>query len=119
MWLAIGAFILSALALSCCAYLYLASRAFVSKGDLPSLLQSSSDALNKASEKQYRALEAEWIDMYSKFTRLAGRIDKTKGLEATKPAPPEDIPAPILRRSDLVRRRNNGRGSHVEDVSAQ
>jgi hypothetical protein len=118
MWPGIAGLVLAALALSFCAYLWLELQKKLSEGDISSALQRSSEELNKTSEKSFRALEAEWVDMYSKFMRLAGRIDKTKGIDAPKEVSPPHEAALPLRRSDLIRR-SNGRKNHVEDVLAQ
>jgi len=118
MWLGIAAVILSALALSFCVWLYLDTRAHLSEKDISSALQQSSEELNKTSERNFRALEAEWTDMYSKFMRLAGRIDKTKGIDEPKTAPAQPVEPQFLRRADILRRKN-GRNINVETLSAE
>jgi len=118
MWLGIAALACALSALSFCVYLYIHTHDNVSEKDISSALQRSSEELSKTSEKSFRALEAEWVDMYSKFMRLAGRIDKTKGIDAVKSEPVPVVPQPFLRRSDLIRKRNGG-NHHVEDVSTQ
>jgi len=118
MWLGIAAVILSALALSFCVFLYFDTRAHLSEGDISSALQRSSEELSKTSEKNFRALETEWIDMYSKFMRLAGRIDKTKGIDDAKTPPPPAVEPQLFKRSDLLRRQN-GRKINVETLSAE
>jgi hypothetical protein len=118
MWPGIVGLVFAALALSFCVYLWLELQKKLSEGDISSALQRSSEELNKTSEKSFRALEAEWVDMYSKFMRLAGRIDKTKGIDAPKAEPVPVEPQPFLRRSDLLRKRNGGK-HHVEDVLAE
>jgi len=114
-WLGIVGLAFALCALSFCVYLWLDSRDKVSRKDIPSLLKASSEELSETYAKSFRSLEAEWLDMYSKFQRLAGRMDKTKALDGPIQIAPE--PAPI-RRSDLLRRMN-GRKHHVEDVSTQ
>jgi len=118
MWLGIAALTLSAFALSFCVYLYLDTRAHLSEKDISSALQRSSEELSKTSERNYRALEAEWTDMYSKFMRLAGRMDKTKGIDEVKTALPQPIEPAFLRRADILRRKN-GRKINVETLSAE
>lgn len=117
MWLGIIALAFAVSALCFCAFLWLELREKLSKADIRSELQQSCDELNKTSERSVRALEAEWADMYSKFMRLAGRMDKTKGLDDARALPPATEAPRVMRRSDLLRNRN-GRGNHVEDVSA-
>lgn len=117
MWIGIAALFVATLAASFCVYLWLELQQKLSEKDIHSALSKSSEELNKASEKSYRALEAEWIDMYSKFTRLAGRIDKTKGLDDIKPLPTPTPEPQFLRRSDLIRRGNGGK-KYVENGAA-
>jgi len=118
MWLAIAALILSACALSFCVYLYLELQGKLSEKDISSALLRSSEELSKTSEKSYRALEAEWVDMYSKFMRLAGRMDKTKGIDDIRTAPPQPVEPQFLRRTDLLRRKN-GRKINEQTLSAE
>lgn len=118
MWLGIAGFTLAALALFFCVYLWLELQKKLSEGDISSALQRSSEEQSKTLEKSFRSLEAEWVDMYSKFMRLAGRIDKTKGIDEAKPVPAPAVEPSFLRRSDLIRKRNGGK-HHVEDVPTQ
>lgn len=118
MWLGIASVALSACALCFCAYLYLELRGKLSEKDISSALERSSNAAISTLEKSYRSLETEWTDMYSKFQRIAGRIDKTRGIEATREMPAEPVPAAPLKRSDLIRNRN-GRNHHVEALRAE
>lgn len=115
MWptIAVGALAVSALCF--CAYLYLGLRDKVSEKDISSALERSSKDAISTLEKSYRSLEAEWVDMYAKIMRIAGRIDKTKGLEAARPIEPEPAAPVFLRRSDIIRR-SNGRKSNVETL---
>lgn len=92
------------LALSFCVYLWLELQHKLSAKDITSELSRCSEELNKTSEKSYRALEAEWIDMYSKFMRLAGRMDKTKGIDAVRAAAPPEIEEQPLTQSEVFRR---------------
>ena len=94
---------LAAFALSFCAYLWLELQKRVLPGDLRSLLQSYSEELNKNYERQFRGIETEWDDMYQKFSRLAGRMDRTKAAptRAEEPPPPEPV---ISSRADILKR---------------
>lgn len=98
--------ILSVLSLFCCAYLYLELQKKLSSEDVVSKLRLYSEDLNKDYARQFRSLETEWIDIYAKMTKLAGRLDKTKALE-NPPAHTKDEPR-YERRSDLVRRHRGG-----------
>lgn len=104
MIIAVIAAVLAACALAFCVYLWLELQRRVSEGDIQTLLQSASDALNKESEKRIRSIETEWDDMYQKFSRLAGRMDRTKGLN-TPQIPETHTEAAPSRRSDLIRKR--------------
>jgi hypothetical protein len=107
--MALISLILSVCALCFCVYLYLESQKKLSSEDVASKLAQASDELSKTYGKQFREIETEWIDMYEKFKRLAGRVDKVRGLEA--PPAPTTEPAQFVRppsRSDLIRGRNLG-----------
>lgn len=100
------ALILAVLALSCCVYLWLESQKKLSKEDVAPALCHASEELSKTYAKSVRDIETEWADMYQKFSRLAGRMDKTRAIEAPIEAPRE---APRQgTRSDLIRRHRNG-----------
>jgi hypothetical protein len=94
------------------------SRDKLSKKDISSALQSASEELNKTSEKSYRSLEAEWVDFHAKIMKIAGRIEKTKGIEAAREPAPVPVSPALQRRSDLIRNRN-GRKNHVEALPAE
>jgi len=101
--------VLSICALLFSAWLYLELQKKLSSEDVVSKLALASEELSKTSARQLRAIETEWGDMYQKFSRLAGRVDKLKGLEAAQ-APVETVNqfenAP--RRSDLIRKHRGG-----------
>jgi hypothetical protein len=73
---------------------------------MTTLLQSSSDELNKAYEKRLKSIEVEWEDMYQKFSRLTGRMDRQKALSNPSEPPEPAAPQPLTR-SDLLRRFKN------------
>lgn len=103
------ALILAVLALSCCVYLWLESLKKLSREDIASALCHASEELSKTYAKSVRDVETEWTDMYQKFSRLAGRMDKTRAIEA-----PQEQPREVQRqgsRSDLIRQHRNGRVS--------
>lgn|SRR5512136_125322 len=97
--------ILSILGLLFCVYLYLELLKKLSVSDTPKAFQSCSEELSKTYAKSLRDIETEWADMYLKFSRLAGRIDKTKALDNQGPAP---AVVPIVKRSDLLRKHRGG-----------
>src|SRR5512136_2803046 len=98
--------ILAVLGLSCCVYLWLELQKKLSEGDIRTALERSSAELIKTYEKQLREIETEWADMYQKFNRLAGRMDKSRGILQNENPKPE--PAAIARRSDLIRKHRGG-----------
>lgn len=82
----------------------------VRRRDVSELVEQSSKTLLKDYERQFRALETEWADMYQKFMRLVGRMDRQKALE---PAPQPEAPASIVSRNDILRNFRK-RGNHVK-----
>lgn len=101
------ALILAVLALSCCVYLWLELQKRLSKEDVAPALSHASEELSKTYAKSVRDIETEWADMYQKFSRLAGRMDKTRAIESPQTQQPE-----VQRqgsRSDLIRQHRNGR----------
>jgi len=101
------ALILAVFALSCCVYLWLESQKKLSREDIAPALSQASDELNKTYAKSVRDIETEWADMYQKFSRLAGRMDKTRAIESPQNPVPE-VPRQGTR-SDLIRLHRNGR----------
>jgi len=87
-------------------YLYLELQKKLSSEDIAPKLLLASDDLSKTYARQYRAIETEWADMYQKFFRLAGRVDKMRGLEASQTA--EATPPKRMSRSDLIRKHRGG-----------
>lgn len=59
-----------------CAYLWLELQRRVLSTSVTQLLKQSSEELSKDYGRQFRAIETEWGDMYQKFSRLAGRMDR-------------------------------------------
>jgi len=96
----IASLILAVLALFSSAYLYLELQKRLSKEDIAPALSQAADDIGKTYAKQSRDLETEWAEMYQKFSRMLGRADKLRGLEAP-PAQPE--PQRIQSRSDVLR----------------
>lgn len=111
--MAVISLILAVSALLFCVYLYLELQKRLLSEDIGSKLALASEELSKTYAKQLREIETEWADMYQKFSRLAGRIDKTRGLEMAQigtSAVPETPSTGT--RSDLVRK-HRGRASNV------
>ncbi len=101
------ALVLAVLALSCCVYLWLESQKKLSREDIAPALSHASEELSKTYAKSVRDIETEWADMYQKFSRLAGRMDKTRAIETPQNAAPEVVRQGT--RSDLIRQHRNGR----------
>lgn len=100
---------LAAFALAFCAYLWFELQKRVSPSEISTLLQQYSDELIKNYVRQFHGIETEWADMYQKFSRLAGRVDREKALQpkVIQEAPPE--PAPIASRADILKRWRSSR----------
>lgn len=96
------------LGLAFCAYLYLELQKRPYGEAMRSQLTSYSEELNKTYAANFRAIETEWTDMYQKFSRLAGRMDRQKYLDS--PTAKEEAPlspAMPLTRSEILRRSKN------------
>lgn len=111
--MALLSLILAVCALLFCVYLYLESRKKLTSEDVGSKLSLASEDLSKTYARQLREIETEWDNMYQKFSRLAGRIDKSRGLEApTNTGSPQPENVPTGTRSDIIRR-HRGRTASV------
>lgn len=70
--------------------------------DISKLLEKSSEEISESYARQLRGIQAEWEDIYQKFTRLTGRAEKAKGLESSAPTitrtEPPTTRAAILRK---------------------
>jgi hypothetical protein len=106
-WLSVIALSLALLSVLGSVWNYIDSLDRPKKHELKDLLEQQSGSVLKQYATQFRALETEWEDMYQKFTRLAGRMDRNKALVAGDPQPPAPEPGPLSRR-DIMRnwRRN-------------
>jgi CRISPR/Cas system-associated endonuclease/helicase Cas3 len=108
-WIAILALALSICALCFSAWLFLELSKKLSTGDLKSQLAESSAELNKTYARSVKEIETEWDNMYEKFARLAGRMDRKRALEPrdlTPLTPPGGGEESRSRsRSDLLRGR--------------
>lgn len=107
MILAVVALVLAVLNLSCCVYLYFELQRRVLGSAIQQQLQSSSEELSKTYAKSVREIETEWDDMYQKFSRLAGRMDRQKALQ-NPPAQETVQEQPRVTRGDLLRNRKRG-----------
>jgi len=99
------ALILAVFALFCCVYLWLELQKKLSSEDVVSKLSQSSEELSKNYARSLREIETEWADMYSKFSRLVGRVDKVRAIESQTESPKQE---PALTRSDILRRHKGG-----------
>lgn len=83
--------LLALLELGFCWFLYTEVQKRVLSTQVSQQLKQSSEELNKDYGRQFRSLETEWADMYQKFSRLAGRLDREKRpatIENSEPGPP-------------------------------
>lgn len=99
--MAVISLVLSISALLFCVYLYLETQKKLSRTDIVYELSHASEELSKSFGKSVREIETEWTEMYQKFMRIAGRVDKVKALESPNPLPEEPK---TLTRSDILRR---------------
>lgn len=100
------ALILSVCALCCSVWLYLDRRNYVSSDSVGGRLQQASEELSKTYARSLREIETEWADMYQKFSRLVGRVDKTRALESPPAVTAE--PEKPGTRNDILRRHRGG-----------
>ena len=101
MWLSILCLVFTVLALSSSVYLWLELRSKLSRSDIIIELQQSSEELKKTYGKSIKEIETEWDDMYEKFSRLIGRMDRRKQQLAEKQPVEEE---PQMTRSDVLRK---------------
>lgn len=108
MWLTVVALLL-ALSSGCISlWCFLDLRERPRKAELRGLLEQSSQTLLTEYVRQFRALESEWDNMYQKFGRLAGRMDRERALKASNDQEVSPAPAPALTtRADLLRKWRN------------
>lgn len=104
--MALTGLILAVCALCACVYLYLELQKKLSSEDIGTRLSQASEELSKNYARELRAIETEWNDMYQKFSRLGGRLDKLRGLEAPQ-NPQPTIPFQGTR-SDILRKSRGG-----------
>jgi hypothetical protein len=102
-WLSISALFFSLLALLLSVWLYFQSLGLLSKGDLTKTLAQSSEELSKKYAISLREIETEWANMYEKFSRLAGRMDRKKALEPAAPIENQENVQRFSTRSDIIR----------------
>jgi hypothetical protein len=106
MWLSFLALFVSILSLTCCVWLFLELSKKLSTEDLKSKLSLSSEELSKSYARSVKELETEWDNMYEKFGKLAGRMDRKRQLEAPPIVQTGQQEARPMKRSDLLRGRN-------------
>lgn len=97
--------VLALSALGFCWFLYTEVSKRVLSTAVSQLLKQSSEELSKDYARQFRSIETEWDDMYQKFSRLAGRMDREKRLTPSEtPGPVVETPPPPASRSELLKR---------------
>lgn|SRR5512136_827825 len=101
----IGALVLAFLSACISVWLYLDCLQRPKKHELRELLEQQSATVLKQYVQQFKLLETEWDDMYEKFSRLAGRMDRRKALESPKVEDAAQIEvAQPQSRADLLRK---------------
>lgn len=104
-WLALA---LAVLGLGFCFFLYIEVSKRVLTTAVYQMLKQYADELSKESQRNVREIETEWTDMYQKFSRLAGRMDREKRPSIPVEAPELPPPPPVTRHELLRRWRNRG-----------
>ena len=104
MWLTLVSLFCSFVAVSLSVYSFLSLPKKLERSDIRPLLESESESISRTLKAAIKQIETEWDDMYLKFSRLAGRVDRQRALEnpKTESLPPE--PAPPLTRADILKR---------------
>jgi len=62
------------------------------EGDLEPMLSKRVEELSKDYGRRLREIEVEWDNMFDKFSKLAGRIDRRRALESPPPPSQKDTP---------------------------
>lgn len=97
-WLTLAAFFIGLLSASFSVYLYTELSKKLNASALKTELEKTSESFMSDYARKFKALETEWDDMYEKFGRLAGRMDRKRAIDkAESPPPPRRLchPAPI------------------------
>jgi len=109
-WLTLVSLFLSFAAVSLSVYSFLTLQKKLERSDIRPLLEAESEGISRTLKAAIKQIETEWDDMYLKFSRLAGRVDRQKALDNPKPEPSPPEPAPLLSRADILKR---WRAKHV------
>lgn len=107
MWLTLASLFLSLLAVLASVYFFLTLPKKLEKSDIRPLLESESENISRTFKATIKQIETEWDDMYLKFSRLAGRVDREKaniGPRKIEEAPPPPMP---VTRADILKRWRN------------
>lgn len=102
MILSVIACFVALLSLAAFVWLYLERSESVKKTEIGPLLSESAKSLSSEYDKRLRAIEVEWDDMYQKFSRLTGRMDRQRAMQPQQPEPAAE-PAPMSR-IEILRR---------------
>jgi hypothetical protein len=106
-WVSIVALVLGGLAVLFSLYTYSRLGEKVSEKDIQSALTKSSETVSEDLKRSIRSIEIEWEDMYQKFMRLSGRMDRYKSIKHEEPSP--EPPPARLSRQDVLRRWRSSR----------
>jgi len=103
MVLGVIACVVAALSLGLALWNYTALSERPKKAEMAPSLSKIAEELSKDSARKIREIETEWDNMYDKFAKLAGRLDRRRALES--PPPQTEEPSPVeLTRSEILRR---------------
>ncbi len=72
--------------------------------DVSKALEQSSAEQSANYARSIRAIQTEWEDIYQKFTRLTGRVEKAKGLDSSAKETTTPVEAAPMRRADILKK---------------
>jgi hypothetical protein len=102
LWLPVTALALAFLSVCGCAWTFLDTLQRPKRTELKDLLEQYAQTLSADYARRLKLLETEWDDMYQKFGKLAGRMDRQRALD--KPATPDEADQPAPTRSEILRK---------------
>lgn len=103
MILGVIACVVAALSLGLALWNYTALLERPKNAEMGPLLSKYAEELSKDSARKIREIETEWDNMYDKFAKLAGRLDRRRAIESPPPAIEQSAPVELTR-SEILRR---------------